>query len=717
MSKNVSCKVLQVAWPGANWEIIVSLLDKGLLPNLNKLVANGVIGKLLSVRPNNASSVWSTAATGKFPHKHGIINELEPTLDKNIPYRLSTTSSRLTPAIWNILEKNTKRSLVINWPVTNPAEAINGVVVTPEFIRFSNLYSHPDKLISGLVSPAALQKELADLRLHPNEITGMDLCTFVPKLLEHDQVSDGRLSALAQYVAETATTHAIATELVETQDWDYACIYYSGFKKIANDFANFRAPKTEIVSMGDYELYQHVVDGNYVFHDMMLGRLMDIAGEQVKIILVSDEGVHAGNKRNIVKQEEQKELIEPGVLIVAGEGVQKDKLIYGARITDLVPTTLHFLNIPNTDSFDGRVLTELFLNKADDSIEVPKSIATEQAVTAFDKSSLEKYLHFTTKVDAHNTINLSTPDLEGLQNREFLFNFVESLMGANKEGEAISILKLLSKLDPTESKYQYQLMNCYISINEPQLAISSVDEMFSFKKLYAAEAFKAWKTLDEKLPEHITDKEIAWKERLWKKSRVNLSGMAFLQALTRFTAKEYETALSYAQKAQVELVNNPSTLLNIRAECLRSLGRVEETLSIYQEMLSIDEEDFNAYLGLSRAHYDMSNFKEAAVQASNSIGKRYFNPYAHYVYAGSVFKCGDPESAARALKEAIVQDPLLIGAYKRLILLYSGVLNNPELVKYYKKKFSKVKIQQTSKENLRKYKYDKDYSSLYLLNL
>jgi len=47
------------------------------------------------------------------------------------------------------------------------------------------------------------------------------------------------------------------------------------------------------VSQEDFDIYKDVVDGAYRFHDMMLERLLKLAGDDTTVIIVSDQGFTA----------------------------------------------------------------------------------------------------------------------------------------------------------------------------------------------------------------------------------------------------------------------------------------------------------------------------------------------------------------------------------------------------------------------------------------
>ncbi|WP_295885989.1 alkaline phosphatase family protein, partial [uncultured Thiohalocapsa sp.] len=65
-------KTLLIGWDAADWKVISPLIDAGEMPNLKHLVENGVMGNLATLYPVLSPMLWTSIATGKRAHKHGI---------------------------------------------------------------------------------------------------------------------------------------------------------------------------------------------------------------------------------------------------------------------------------------------------------------------------------------------------------------------------------------------------------------------------------------------------------------------------------------------------------------------------------------------------------------------------------------------------------------------------------------------------------------------
>src|SRR6185503_11856290 len=83
-----------------------------------------------------------------------------------------TLLSRKTKALWNILNQTGRRSLVVGWWPSHPAEPINGTMISNHFQFPTGTPGALPPLPAGTVHPASFAEELSDLRVNPMELTG-----------------------------------------------------------------------------------------------------------------------------------------------------------------------------------------------------------------------------------------------------------------------------------------------------------------------------------------------------------------------------------------------------------------------------------------------------------------------------------------------------------------------------------------------------------------
>ena len=126
----------------------------------------------------------------------------------------------------------------------------------------------------------------------------------------------------------------------ESSDWDVLCVVYDVVHLAKRDFGG--------VAPGD--LFDGVVVQAHVLMDMMLGRLFELAGPDVSVVLVSPNGLRRGAGDQVRAQPR-------GVLVASGPGIAADAMLPGAEAVDIAPTLLarYGLSVPS----DGRVLQAL----------------------------------------------------------------------------------------------------------------------------------------------------------------------------------------------------------------------------------------------------------------------------------------------------------------------------------------------------------------------
>ncbi len=357
-------RVLLVGWDAADWKVISPLIEKGLMPNLARLIDTGVMGNMATLQPPLSPMLWTSIATGKRPYKHGVHGFSEPDPQTGF-VRPSTILSRHTKAVWNILNQNGLKSLVVGWWPSNPAEPIRGAMVSNLFQQPVGPADKPWPMKPGTVYPPELGPLLAEDRLHPHDIEGDILRSFVPRAPEINQQEDQRLNSLAKIVAECTSIQGAAVHLMhEITDWDFAAVYFDAIDHFSHAFMKYHPPRLEWVSERDFELYSEVVNGGYCYHDLMLGHLLHLAGPETTVIVLSDHGFHPDHLRpRSIPNEPAGPALEHrdfGIFVASGPGIRRDELIYGARLIDVTPTLLSLFGLPMGRDMDGRVLTSIY---------------------------------------------------------------------------------------------------------------------------------------------------------------------------------------------------------------------------------------------------------------------------------------------------------------------------------------------------------------------
>ncbi|MBM3891249.1 MAG: phosphodiesterase, partial [Verrucomicrobia bacterium] len=499
-------RVLLIGWDAADWKVIDPLLAAGEMPNLARLIAGGVRGNLATIYPALSPMVWTSIATGKRAHKHGIHGFSEPLPDGS-GVRPITILSRNTKAVWNILNQNGWRSIVVGWWPSHPAEPIRGAMVSNLFHRPVGEPGKMPPLPPGTVHPAALSGPLGDLRVNPMELEGEMIRLFVPDYDRVDQSKDKRLHSLGKIIAETMSVHAAATELLETQPWDFAAVYYDSIDHFGHGFMTYYPPRLPWVKEEDFAVYQHVVANGYRYHDAMLGALLRYADANTTVVLLSDHGFHTGHLRpGHIPAEPAGPAVEHrhfGILAMRGLALRANDRVYGASVLDICPTVLALCGLPPGKDMDGKVLVNAFREPpkvepieswdavAGDAGTHPPEAQLDAAASAEAfKQLVELGYVAPPAADVRETVDETVCELK--------YNLARAYRDANRFRDASDLLEELWHRWPKEHRFGILLIECLAAVGDLKRRGEAIAELEQRIERYAAEAKTELAKLEEK---------------------------------------------------------------------------------------------------------------------------------------------------------------------------------------------------------------------------
>ena len=385
-------KVLLVGWDAADWRIINPLLQQGKLPGLARLMANAAWGNLVTIDPVISPMLWTSIATGKRPYKHGIHGFTEIAEDgENVrPVRVT---QRKCKAVWNILNEHGYKTNVVGWWPSHPAEKVDGCTV-------SNFFAIPPKqdapewpIPGGSVHPEEMANQLGDLRLHPSELTPQIMANFFPDAANLLSDDDPVLRSAMRILAHATSVHAAATEVMATTEWDFTAVYFDALDHFSHLGMKYHPPQLKGISDEQFKNYHYIVEAAYRFHDMMLERLMDLAGPDCQVMLVSDHGFESGNKRMLnLPDEPGAPALEHrpyGIFAASGEAFKTGQ-VYGASLLDVTPTILNVFGLPTAQDMDGTVLKSALHTHVDEQVESYESdMGKESTISSLKETDLD----------------------------------------------------------------------------------------------------------------------------------------------------------------------------------------------------------------------------------------------------------------------------------------------------------------------------------------
>lgn len=456
-------RLLLVGWDAADWAIIQPLLAQGKLPTLAKLIDSGFHGRLASLQPMLSPLLWTSIATGVRPHEHGILNFVE--VDEDNEIRAVRGTSRKQKAFWDILKEEGIRSNVIGWWPSHPAENAGGISVSNFFTRSDD--EQLDPLPKNSVYPASEASNFDDLRVHVSEMTARILAPFFPDVNEISG-SNSVVSGVARIIAQTSSIHAAATEAMSRDDWDITAVYYDAIDHFKHLAMAYHPPHNDAVSEEDFVKYNKVVEAGYRFHDMMLERLLDLAGDDCHVLLVSDHGFATGSERlDSIPEIPGGPALEHhpyGVLVGAGPE-WKSQRVFGHSLLDICPAILHLFNQPISTNMTGRVPLEWWKNPT--SVSKVERSGYEPEGGASNEASSKEML-----ADLERIGYIDLPENHGEAVLQVLgdsrFNAIVSMLDAGLWQSAWDVSKRLIHDYPRSPRYAYQHLGIALVVNPKQ---------------------------------------------------------------------------------------------------------------------------------------------------------------------------------------------------------------------------------------------------------
>ena len=669
------------------------------MPNLARLMAEGVHGNLATLYPVLSPMLWTSISTGKRAYKHGIHGFCEPLPDGS-GVRPITLLSRKTKAIWNILNQTGRRSLVVGWWPSHPAEPLNGVMVSNHFPLPTGEPGNLPPLPPGTVHPSALAETLGELRVNPMELTGEFLRYFVPDYEKVDQSKDKRLHTLGKVIAETMSIHAVATELLSTQSWDFAAIYYSGLDHFGHAFMNYHPPRLPWIAQDDFAIYQPIVANAYCYHDAMLGALLEHADADTSVVLMSDHGFHPDHLRpGYIPVEPAGPAVEHrhfGILCMKGPGLRVSERVFGASLLDICPTLLTMFGLPAGKDMDGKVLVTAFqqppgIEPIESWDDVPGDAGTHPAEMQFDSVASAQAFKQLADLGYVAPPGANTQEAVEESTRELKYNLARAYRDGNCCGEAAALAEELWTRWPKEHRFGILLVDCLAALSEVARRRAVLEELGRRIKRYQAEA-RTELASRQGAAHNSASIEAGGQEPVLPtpEQRSEQFELRHLRELAHGRPLLLEWLLVtqfLLEKRPVEARRRLEKLLEVEgasealgqriAGALAELGELEPARALLDQALESDPEDPLVHSQLAAIHFEAARFDEAICSAAESLSLLYFQPGIHALLGRALLETHRFAEAERELQVAVAQSPCNLAAHEALGHLYRQHLDRP----------------------------------------
>lgn len=362
-SPRAGSRVILIGVDGLEWRVIDGLMAQGRLPNFSRFFEKSARGPLETLIPTYSPVIWASIATGKLPEKHGITGFV--TRDAHGRRQPFTSGALNAAPLWQIVGDADRRSAVVGWWTTWPAQPIDGVMVSDRMLynRFNLWFglkhfgedlpaqSFPEDWVARLSDLTRLDPALEDEFFRRFSVDGR---RFELKTDLHDPWYE-----LYLVHARDRAYFRMVQRVQESESFDLLAFYINGTDIASHYFWKYLYPGDTPTPPSDEAIARmgNVIPRYYEYVDAQLAPWLESADDETVVALISDHGFLAGTRDDTPNiSGTHYRTGPPGVLAFAGGGIAPGTTVEGAHVTDVTPTLLHLMGLPVGRDMDGRVL-------------------------------------------------------------------------------------------------------------------------------------------------------------------------------------------------------------------------------------------------------------------------------------------------------------------------------------------------------------------------
>lgn len=281
----MSTKLLVIGIDGATWDVIDPLIEQNKLPNIKKLLEQGVKAPLKSMHPLSTPIIWTTIATGKKPVKHGITHHLD------------TQRNLRCKRVWDILETKGREIGVFGWPLIDPPRKVDGFLIPGFFARSDKTYPEKYDFITKLRPDHGLRTILESLvRGLFNGIsisTSADLIRFEMKKKRYPYL----LKYFQTKMLRTRITSAVFKHIFKKGKTEFSAFYMNHTDQIGHRMWVYYEPeKFEYRNKEEIRRYGDAIQETYILADRIIGELLRTLSDEYHVMILSDHGMKASSE-------------------------------------------------------------------------------------------------------------------------------------------------------------------------------------------------------------------------------------------------------------------------------------------------------------------------------------------------------------------------------------------------------------------------------------
>jgi predicted AlkP superfamily phosphohydrolase/phosphomutase len=278
-------KVLIIGLDGATWTVLTPWMEDGSLPNLAKLRAGGCWGELRSTIPPLTAPAWSTFLTGKNPGKHGVFHFVAlddaPGAPVNGEAAVVDGRSIKSSTLWDILGHHGRKVGVINVPMSYPPRPVNGFMITC-FLTPPNAPT--------FTYPSQLSQQLTDYQIDLERFIDHKPFARDSNNPKQKRVVKPSLQLMREFFEMEERRSRTALGLMDSEPWDVFMVVFTATDRMGHYLWPYHCSRDLDGSPESKELHEAIYRF-YVRLDENVGKLVEKAGDQTTVVVMSDHGM------------------------------------------------------------------------------------------------------------------------------------------------------------------------------------------------------------------------------------------------------------------------------------------------------------------------------------------------------------------------------------------------------------------------------------------
>ncbi|MFW6385470.1 MAG: alkaline phosphatase family protein [Halodesulfurarchaeum sp.] len=230
---------------GLDWAEIGNWVNSGVLYNIEYIGSDGASANLFSTHPPWTPCAWPSLLSGRNPGKHGVFDFFtNDGYDKTLIDRPAVDA----PYLFEVADHEGRTPIVINYPVTHPASALENGAVVPGYLATEDVEFHPPEIREEY------EAEYGAYEIYPSYGTDDD--------------------PVAEYTRVARHRRDMARFLDDRYDWDLMAVQFQVTDSIFHDLDD----RDQI-----RQVLEHV--------DEFVGDIIDLGGEDPHVFIASDHGM------------------------------------------------------------------------------------------------------------------------------------------------------------------------------------------------------------------------------------------------------------------------------------------------------------------------------------------------------------------------------------------------------------------------------------------